>query len=154
VTGFFKIDVKGLHEIKLLVKNISCDLVPQTIVDRIGHYLSLAIKSRTARGVDPSGDRFAPYAPGTVESRTRRQRPTKHVDLNDTGRMLAAVTFDATPRRVRVFFADATQAEKGFYLDSGTKRMPERPFFRLGLDDVNEIMSMLDDRLTEVLSAK
>ena len=85
------------------VRNVQ--LVTREDMSAVGQYVRQRILERTARGVDASGQAFQPYSPGYAETKQAQLGSSGVVDLMVSGEMLRAITYEATDRRVSVFFS-------------------------------------------------
>jgi len=105
------------------------------------------IRERTVRGYDRHGRPFRPYAERTREDRAKRGRQVDHVDLSDTGAMLAALT--VRPRgsgRAEVIFAAPREAAKAAGHQFGARHLPKREFFGLTPRERREVLRVIRRR--------
>jgi phage gpG-like protein len=93
----------------------------------------LRIKERTAEGVGVDGQVFAPYAPAT--------KKTAPVNLRKTGEMMDSIIVEANENQARIGFSDGDAAEKASYHNQGTRYLPQRYFFGVGIQDREEILA-------------
>ena len=84
---------------------LQVQLVTREDMSAVGQYVRQRILERTARGVDASGQAFQSYSPGYAERKQEQLGSSGAVDLMVSGEMLRAITYEATDRRVVVFFS-------------------------------------------------
>jgi len=105
------------------------------------------ITERTIRGYDRHGRPFRPYAQSTREQRRKRGRQTDHVDLHDTGSMLAAMQSRLIGQgKAEVRFASAREAAKAAAHQYGRGNLPKREFFGLTPKERQEVLSVITRR--------
>lgn len=104
--------------------------VPPSLMRGQAEALVRNIKARTLSGSDDKGRRFAPLSPAytKVKARTHPGRPI----LVRTGEMLAdfGVVAATSTRAAIGFLSDRSRRIAGYH-QSGTRRMPARPFQRV-----------------------
>lgn len=83
----------------------SLDLVTREDMAAVGQFVRGKILERTARGVDASGQAFAPYSAPYAERKRTDLGATGVVDLMVSGEMLRAITYEARPNGVTLYFA-------------------------------------------------
>ena len=129
------------------------DQVAGVISDRalatIGNFAVGMIKMRTAKGEDYSGGKFAPYSKKYKARRQAKGLPTGFVDLNWTGQMLGALTYESVnspdSATVIVKFADAQQARKAHGHNYKIPAGKPRRFMGLSQQDVESIKQYILD---------
>ena len=125
-------------------------LVDRKTLERMGSFVALGLKKRTAKGVDFEDQRFVHYSAGYARYRAKKGRPTGKVNLFFKGRMLGAITHKVNLPRltVRIFFADKQQALKAhghYYGVPG--RLPARKFFSPSKRDVNYLNKLVSKNI-------
>ena len=114
---------------------------------RASAFGSLKIQERTLKGKDADGNRFRPYSRRTIESRQEKGRQTSFVDLFDSGKMLGAITFISTASKGQIFFRRQAENRKAFFHDTGTGKLPRRPFFAIGRKEEDKIKKIFFDNI-------
>lgn len=117
---------------------------------QVAAYVRTVILGRTQSGRDYQGRPFKPYSPQYKLVREEAGRQTRHVDLNFSGRMLAAMQLRTTPQGARVYFASGAEAMKAYRHDTGDKA-PKREFFRPASDDMPGVERIVTRHLDEVI---
>lgn len=95
-----------------------------------------------ATGLDPSGRPWAPLAPSTIASK----RPGSRI-MVDSGRLLSSVTMDVVGDESRL----STNVPYAVYLHEGTGRMPARPIFGLEGDQLQEVVTVIENFINDIL---
>ena len=93
------------------------------------------IKTRTASGISVDNQVFPPYSPATKKA--------DPVNLRESGEMIDSITAVSTNDESHIFFRDEAAATKAGYHNSGTKKIPQRYFFGVSLQDREEIVSSI-----------
>ena len=91
------------------------------------------IKTRTEQGIGVDGGMFRPYA-----ARSKKDGP---VTLSLTGEMMDSIVVDSDDNTAHIYFGNEEQADKARYQNDGTRRVPQRFFFGISLDDRDELIS-------------
>lgn len=81
------------------------DLVTREDMAAVGQFVRSRILERTARGVDAEGQAFAPYSERYAAVKRDELGATGAVDLMVSGEMLRAITYEARPSGVTLYFA-------------------------------------------------
>jgi hypothetical protein len=115
---------------------------------RASAYGSLRIEERTLQGKDADGNRFRPYAKQTIENRKKAGRKTSFVDLFFSGKMLGSLTFRSSASKGQIFFRRQEEGEKAFFHDTGSGRIPRRPFFAIGRKEEEKIKKIFFDNIS------
>ena len=85
----------------------------------------------------------------TIESRQEKGRQTSFVDLFDSGKMLGAITFISTASKGQIFFRRQAENRKAFFHDTGTGKLPRRPFFAIGRKEEDKIKKIFFDNIAK-----
>jgi len=92
------------------------------------------IQKRIQTGKSYTGADFAPYSEAYAKERKKRGRQVSRVDLNDTGRMLAAMqTRKAGTRAAQIFFVGGQENKKAYFNNK------LRPFFGFSGTETNKL---------------
>tara|TARA_Y100000310_G_scaffold193829_1_gene193776 strand:- start:2207 stop:2677 length:471 start_codon:yes stop_codon:yes gene_type:complete len=122
---------------------------------RAAAYVEFAIKKRTARGISVKGGMFTPYSDGYAKFRSEHGRGNR-VDLNYTGRMLAAMHWKVkSAKEAVIFFVSGEEAKKAMYhhkMGAGRGKVV-RPWFDINKAEVNQVRKLFGKRLHEYLRA-
>jgi len=90
------------------------------LVQNIATFVTARIKVRTLSGKDKDLRPFEGYAYSTKISRTKKGRQVSHVDLSDSGQMLAGLGYRIdSDTSATVLFLDAIQAKKAAHHQFG-----------------------------------
>jgi len=126
---------------------------------RVGMFAMTRIKQRTEKGQSYEGTPFKPYSEGYKLFRQELGFQTNAPDLFLTGTMMGAMTYDAKPTSVKLFFRNNTNPPT---IGSGKKQRKlsqvsssakayynhqTRPFFKLNEEDIKKIVQMLSREL-------
>ena len=138
-------------EVKKFFKKLEKDMpgIIKESLARASAFGSLKIEERTLQGKDADGNRFRPYSRQTIESRQEKGRKTSFVDLFDTGRMLGSLTFKSTASKGQIFFRRQSENKKAFFHDTGTGKLPRRPFFAIGRKEEDKIKKIFFDNIAK-----
>jgi len=137
------ITVQRLDRLIYKIKNIPDNLLAKEVTGAIGNLVKFNILKRTAKGVDSEKTPFEPYSESWAGVRISKGLSINKVDLFFSGTMLSALTYDAQPDHVRIFFMD-TRDKRGVSSASKAVYNDElRPFFNINADDIKEIMELL-----------
>jgi hypothetical protein len=145
-------EIRGLEAIRKITEAIARGLDTSSMFINMGEYLKLAIKERTARGVDVFGQSFIPYSASHAERRAEKGLPTDIVDLFFTGSMMANMTYSYDKEKLTMFFAPSvdetgmSNPEKAFYLHQ------EREFFEMNQNDIEELQDVALIEINRILS--
>jgi len=116
---------------------------------------STEIKKRTLSGRDVGGRAFKRYAQSTLKRKQGRGGRffSGNVDLNDTGKMMAAMQARKTgPLAAKVFFVSKKQRDKAIAHNTGSGRLPKRNFFGLSSKEKKEINTLFKQAIDRILS--
>ena len=126
------------------------------------------IRTRTEKGTDVNGRKFAPYSKkafffnvgteggepryksfqdGYAGFRNYKGRQTAFVDLNFSGRMLSSMTSRVSPSKGELFFSNNEANRKAFYHDvaGAGKSKVVRPFFGISDREEEQIVKVFSD---------
>jgi hypothetical protein len=140
--------IVGYSRLKLRLGRLEKFLTDPGIFEEIGAFIKESISLRTAEGEGIEGP-FQPYSKSYAKVRLKKGLPIDKVDLFFTGSMMGAMTYDAEPKEVRVFFLPTydrkgvSNAAKALYNDE------RRNFFALTRDEAKEIGNMVRKSLRE-----
>lgn len=95
-----------------------------------------------ATGLDPSGKPWAPLASSTMASK----RPGSRI-MVDSGRLLSSITMDVVGDEARL----STPVPYALYHQEGTSRMPARPIFGLEGAQLQEVVTMIENYINDIL---
>jgi len=109
--------------------------------------VELIDKRVTQEGKDRYGRKLKPYAKQTKELRKARGRQTAHVDLVDSGNMMAALTYRARGNKAEVMFGKPAEAEKAWAHQTGKGRLPKREFFGLTKDERRKVAAKVKEHI-------
>jgi len=139
----FKIDAVISAALKSTLQKLSGNLIPDQVRHDIGTLAVAKIKLRTARGVDFMGNAFKPYGAKYAEKRKKKGLPTGKVDLNWTGNMMGALTYNLEgPDTVLIHFSDMMQAKKA-HGHNFRPDLKNRRFMGLNNGDVGQINKII-----------
>lgn len=140
---FLSVEIKGadalIDQLGLAVRRLE---QPRELMQSLGNVLRANIERRFDTKTDPSGTRWAPWAPATVEkyNRADTQRKGKRAGevvrrgtlLERTGRMRNSLTVNAGDSQVQVGMNRLTDGGKWsipLLHEFGTTKMPRRGIF-------------------------
>jgi len=114
-------------------------LVPFNV---IGLRAIQTIQDKTKSGVDFQNHPFQPYSDFYKEIREQKGLRTDRVDLIVTNNMLSGMTANSDESGVVIGFLDGEQSNKAFSHVTGKGSLPNRDFFFIDDDDVDEILEI------------
>ena len=97
------------------------------------------IRNRTEQGVGVDGQVFAPYAP-----RTKKGPP---VNLRETGNMLDSIVVDSDDSMAHLFMGNDDAEKKAIWNQFGTEHSPGRPFMGVSLQERDELLGDIRERI-------
>jgi hypothetical protein len=116
-------------------------------------YVEFIIKQRTARGMGVNRA-FIPYSESYKIARAKHGRGTSPVDLNWSGRMLAAVTWKVKSAKLAIVtFSSGLEAKKAMFhhkMGAGKGRV-KRPWFDINASEVRKVKQVFDKELHKYL---
>ncbi len=138
-------------EVKRFFKKFEKDMpgIIRQSLAKASAFGALRIEERTLQGKDADGNRFRPYAKQTIENRKKAGRKTSFVDLFFSGRMLGSLTFRSSAAKGQIFFRRQEEGEKAFFHDTGSGRIPRRPFFAIGKKEEEKIRKIFFDNISK-----
>jgi len=137
------------RRVEVFLDNLSDVFDTTGLMGDIGTYLVQAILNRTAKGIDYEGQEFMPYTPSYARFRELSGRQTHPVNLYFSGHMLSAMTYEADPSRVKIFFMDTVGPDnmsapaKAYYNDE------LREFFSISEEERNKILDIVSDYIDD-----
>lgn len=140
------VSIIGLRDVLKKLKRLKDvpDKESQEMMAEIGEFAIFQILNRTARGVDVNNTAFKPYSPKYALFREEKGLPTDHVDLFFTGMMLSSMTYEATRKKVRIFFQNITDRSdtpvpvKAYFLNE------QRQFFSINDKDRQKALKIVE----------
>ena len=145
---------KGVSELSTKLKGIKAQLVTKQLMGEIGSDIRAAIDDRTSKGKDFTGRSFSPYSTSYLKRKKARAGDlfSGRVDLNDTGKMQAAINHKAEKSRVTIGFNDPLSNAKASGHNRGSKILPKRTFFKLGRLGNIALMNEVERHIKKVIS--
>lgn len=95
-----------------------------------------------ATGLAPSGSPWAPLAASTIASK----RPGSRI-MVDSGRLLSSIAMDVVGDEARL----NTPLPYALYHQEGTSRMPARPIFGLEGENLQEVVTTIENFINDIL---
>ena len=146
------VTVIGVEKLRKKLGVIGKGLVNYGVLDKLGNYLTTAIKYRTLAGKEISGKPFKPYSDKYRLFRQMTGHPTTP-NLFFTGSMLNSLTYvpEVSKEQVKVFFIEGTDRSgmsnpaKAFYLQD------DRPFFGASSEDINKLLQIYEEYVEGLL---
>jgi len=135
--------IKGIREVTAKFLNIKKVFRNRALFERVGAFMKFSIDKRTSAGEDVQGNDFKPYSPLYAMFRKKTGHSTSKVNLRYTGSMMSALTYEATPEGVRIYFMPTHDKKgvsnpmKAFFLNE------EREFFGISKEEVELITAMV-----------
>lgn len=145
----FDVSENGSQRLSLALDALSSGIVDKALMTELGEYAMFRVKARTMQGKDASNQPFKPYSKDYAFFRESKGHQTSPVNLFFRGHMLAAMDVDADDTNATIFFNDQQQAAKahGHHHGSAKTGLPERAFFALSDDDVDQLKQIITERI-------
>lgn len=147
-----RIDTAGINEVSTALKSLAGAMVSSELMGQLGQFAMTKIKARTMEGKDAEGRAFVPYSEDYKFFRAEKGHPTNKVNLFFNGQMLASMdTKTVGDDEVVIYFADSQQAAKAHGHNFGCAKtgLPQREFFALSSDDLEEMQSMVSAHINQ-----
>lgn len=157
MADFLRIDVTGSAELQALLANATRRLQrPQELMEALAARLEANINERFDRKVDPTGQRWQPLAPATLERYAAQDQGRRQGTLLErTGQMRASLTSGATDDTAEVGMSRLTDGggwSVPLLHETGTRRMPRRGIF-LADPDAGTLGPQDEEMLAEEINA-
>lgn len=145
------IRLEGADRLRSKLDAIASKLLTQHDMAELAAQAHDDINQRVTRGKDKNLRPFKGYAASTRKDRKKRGRQVAHVDLNDSGKMMSAITWRTRKGYAKLLFGRAAEAEKAYYHQLGLGRLPKREFFGIDPKSRKTIMGMVQKKVRRVL---
>ena len=123
------------------------------LLEQLGFFAETQILTRTIEGKDFQGAAFEGYSAGYAKRRKAKGRPVSKADLFFSGRMQGLVTHKVgSDSSVRLFIAGGHQAMIGAAHHFGRGRVPQREWFDLNDQDIDQIHDMVVKAVEKIIS--
>jgi hypothetical protein len=121
---------------------------------KAGKYIEVAIRTRTARGIDSDGASFKPYSESYARTRERAGLQRHPVNLFFTGAMMGALFTDIEKNTVAVYFRDTVDKKGVRNVDKAMWNQPTRDFLHIGKKESKEITKMAREFVKTAIKKK
>lgn len=145
----FKIDDARLNQVLKDLGDDTQDLTPA--MKQVGEYMRFRTEENFRGEQTPEGIAWLPLKPSTVARKTKKKSSINKI-LQDTGDLRGSIAYQTTPRRVTI----GTNTMVGGYslgaihqFGAAKRNIPARPFLGASDSDIDEIVQIILDHLTE-----
>lgn len=144
---------EGLEEAIKAIEEVADNAKPDGIEEEVAEKIRKRIYDRTLAGRDVEGKAFAPYSAAYRNwLAATGAGSTGKVDLYFTGGMLESMSARGEKDKGVVYFASSRGEELMLYHMRGEGGLPQRQFFAVSDEDVEELMKKMEDHLEEVFN--
>lgn len=139
------------NDLKDLFKNLFNDEDKATI----GKFFIGRILTRVSsgRGVDSLGNEHTLKPLSNATMLLRKIRSSK-CTLTDSGRMLSDISYSVDKEGLTILFKSSSSSEKAERHESGTSRMPARPFFNVSKTDLKDVQRLLNSMAEDYINRR
>lgn len=139
------------------LRDLAAGLAERSRLEKIGLGQERRIRSRTRKGLDYLGDRFAAYSEGHKRRRAKDELPTGKVNLElslyDGMLTYLSTEVDVAKGTVTVGIFKAEKDEIAGYHNEGAGHNPKREFMGVSDSDTRDIAELMGEQIDDLLSS-